>query len=437
MAIEQRLLSTELNLAKYLVSKKTKLFFLALIIFIYGCLILKSFLGLEIDVVNYSRFDAKYFSLAPLTIVLTILISELFSYFALNSFYALVFSNFATLCLFAFLLAKAHFKFTFPLIILFYFLTILINFLVWMFTSKFRPDLRTLALLPLGAGIIAVISIFPLSALIMPNFLLFHFFRYAFVFTSLDPKQVLPIKKTSVARVLAFIFSPVYLMTPLPINFKQWTQDSSENKINLKAKAIIYLIICSIFLILIQNSNPIRSYAQKEISIYQFRWLGFGLVNYLYFFLFSYVNITIPIALLWWCGFNLPAAYNLPLIATTPQARWRRWNTYFYEWFFKYIYLPVFRTTSSVLASILSVFMVTFLMHASRYSDLWSLEDNLIPSSRNMARKFLFFMAHALVVFIGLKYSKFWPDETKVTGWLGVLAMFIIMGFIHGIFLLI
>jgi hypothetical protein len=293
-------------------------------------------------------------------------------------------------------------------------------------------------LLPVGALIVFLVSQLPNSAAMMPNLLLLHFFRFAFVFTSLDPKQVKSSDETSVAASLAFIFSPTHLTTPLPINFSQWKIDrDSDEKWRLRSKSFLYFGICFIFLLLMRQVGPLRTFVQNEISNYSLKWIIFGFVNYLYFFLFSYVNITLPIATLWWCGIKLPDAYSLPLLATNPQERWRRWNTYFYDWFFKYIYLPVYRKTSSLIASIVAVFMVTFFMHATRYSDIGFFDSDTPPSTRNMARKYIFFMAHGVFVYVGLKFSYLWPDETKKTGWWGVAFMTLIMALFHGIFLLI
>ncbi len=441
-SIEKLLISLEMAISTRMANYKSQTrasFWLGLfIVTIYQYFIWKSFFNLEEDLSDFSNFGAKYFTLAPIAAVIVILFHEIFEFFKKDTFFSLIFANFATLGIFAALLEMAHFKFKATLIISFYLLTVLINVLVWIVTIKLNSSLRTFVLLLTGGAIAVLISYFPNSNSLLPNLLLFHFYRFAFVFTSLDPKQVLPIENLRTARVLAFIFSPSYLTTPLPVNFSQWRVSTDEiEKRQLKSKAAVYLIICFIFLLFMKEVKPLRAAAHKEIDIYFWKWHAFGLANYLYFFLFSYVNITLPISLMWWCGIKLPNPYVLPLLAVTPQDRWRRWNTYFYEWFFKFIYLPVFRRSSSLIVSILAVFGVTFILHASRYSDMWILDVETYPSIRNMTRKYLFFLAHGFLVYIGIRYSKYWPDENKASGWLGVLLMMFLMSFIHGIFILI
>ena len=440
-SVEELLLSLENALASRISAAKSRthanLYLVFFIVIIFQYFIWKKFLNLEQDLSDFSNFGAKYFSLAPIATVIVILSYELFHYFKKDVFYCLVLANFATLAVFASLLEMAHFKYSATIIISFYVLTILVNLFIWLLTYRMNSSIRTSIFLLLGGSIAGIVAYFPNSSQLVPNLLLFHFYRFVFVFTNFDPKQVMPMQKSSLSRNLAFIFSPAYLTTPLPINYSQWKVSGPDEHIKLKSKAAIYLVICLVFLFFMKEVKPLRSLAQKGIEDSFWKWHAFGLANYVYFFLFSYVNITLPISLLWWCGIKLPDPYQLPLLAATPQDRWRRWNTYFYEWFFKFIYLPMYRRTASLAASIFVVFVVTFLLHASRYSDLWLLDVETYPSLRNMSRKYLFFMAHGILVYLGIKYSHLWPSENKPSGWIGVLVMLVVMSFIHGIFLLI
>lgn len=268
------------------------------------------------------------------------------------------------------------------------------------------------------------------------TFWLLQPYRYVFIFTLLAGHELLSKEKISFTwDKVSFICNPTNFITPLPIPFNRWKIDPSQ-RAKLQARALVFLSIVLLMLLSYAGIHYKLSRFLRHSHLPWVRWFVGGVWEYLYYFAFSYSNITLPIALLWWFGFNLPDAYNVPLLATTPQDRWRRWNTYFYNWYFQYVFFPIYKLTRSSFTAVMAAFGVTMYIHlAERLPQLYLI---LTGADEDIGlktyKRIFFFLFHGLLVYAGIKFEKYIPSGKSRNGWFAVAAMFVIMSLLHGIF---
>jgi hypothetical protein len=260
-------------------------------------------------------------------------------------------------------------------------------------------------------------------------------YRYVFLFSILSAEATNHVGLGFLnRRFFTYIFNPTNFITPIPIQYRQWNFNGERHR--FKSKALLYLVLGLLALLgtaYMQTHKHYMSYVHHGSWI---AWIFGGGFNYIYFFLFSYSNITIPTALFWWFGFDVPDAYDLPLLAGSPQDRWRRWNFYFYDWYFRFIFFPVFKITRSQFLAIMTVFGATLFIHLGGYNH--ELVTAVVSNSLSRAylKKMAFFMGHGLLVYLGIRLARFFPSAHKLSGWVSVIGMFVIMSYLHYILML-
>ena len=249
------------------------------------------------------------------------------------------------------------------------------------------------------------------------------FQRYIFVFLL----AVLDRSNDNENRLHLFLKSLIFPgqgLYPLPTQPYYWEFDALQKEKN-RITGLFDLLICSVFTILLFELE------NWYLSVYQAGpiWIVSSLVEYLGIYLFSCVSISTPVAVGRLLGYSLPSPYQMPLLAASPQARWRRWNTYFYNFYCWILYFPILKKTQSVFFALFTTFLVTALFHSREGNPLnyfsWDNPLNFFNST------FIFFLAHGLVVYGALIFqSRFWDGRLKV-GWFGVALTWIAMLMVH------
>lgn len=172
------------------------------------------------------------------------------------------------------------------------------------------------------------------------------------------------------------------------------------------------------------------SILEKLTPIASLRFPFYGCAVYLQFFFMSWLTFMIPVAGASIMGYSVPDPFVHPLLASNPGDRWRRWNTYYYEWFRTVIFIPFFRYTNSLAGAVYVTFLMTWLIHINPFV-VKPAEFVKGGGMALVAAKLLFFMLHATAVYIGLKFPRLFPRSDRKRGWIGVLLVFLIMGLIH------
>ena len=250
--------------------------------------------------------------------------------------------------------------------------------------------------------------------------------RLIFIFSILFAETVARIQK-SIDRDSHYIFAPMHLLTPLPLEAADRVLDSDFSH---RIRGLFDVAMASFFLIVAFSIKELIGPEAPEVIGWQ--WLLYGFLNYLYFFAGSYAWIVMPVGLARWWGWNIPDGAHYPLLAVNPMERWRRWNIYYYNWFYKFIFIPSYRWTRSVFVAVILVFLATFFIHSGKLS-----YDLLFFDPEVFRKRFFvlvsFFVGHGLIVYLGLKFPSIWPSNASPKGWLGIIAVLFLMSILHTI----
>lgn len=223
-----------------------------------------------------------------------------------------------------------------------------------------------------------------------------------------------------VRRLLEFMISPAQLMTPIPTRSQSLKNAPDRLQTQLKGlRDILYGYSC----LMIWFHLP-EKYAHVD-SIY-----FIGLVKYFKYYLISNAAIGIPVGMLRWLGWNLPNHYDLPLLAVNPAERWRKWNTYFYNWFHHLVFLPVFKKTGSVFLAVLVVFAMTAYIHVGTPIFYFLLNWNE-KTGIFIKDTFIFFGLHAVIVYGALKFPEVFGKNYEFRSWFGLILTWMLMVLIH------
>ena len=249
--------------------------------------------------------------------------------------------------------------------------------------------------------------------------------RYMFIFYLIFIDQSLNYRERQKFFIKALAF-PGQFLFPLPTQAYYWEREVQLEASN-RVAGCFDLVICSIFSFFLFKLEIWYVHIQPLAP----GWLLLALLQYLGVYFYSCVSITTAVAIARLLGYSMPRAFRLPLLAASPQERWRRWNTYFYNFYIWLIYVPVFKKTKSIFISVMVTFFITGLFHTVDGSPLNFISK--IGPARLLNSNFVFFFAHGVAVYFGIKYkTRFW-DGKMLSGWFGVALTWVIMLLIHAI----
>ena len=234
---------------------------------------------------------------------------------------------------------------------------------------------------------------------------------------------------------LSHVLSPLHMVTPIPLavsslpevhkksfDIKELSQSIQSFCQGLLALGTAALLINNLDLSL-AGSTLIRGW--QLYLIYLFFWLGVIRVGY---------------AAALQLGYRLPTPTDFAFFAVDPLSRWRRWNRYYYDWFLTYVFLPVSRLATSrryvmVGAGILAVFVLNFFLHNNFLLNLLLFRPDLAGVSEwnILGTETDFYALHFLVLIIGVLGRKYWPAESRISGWWGVFVTHLLMAATHSV----
>lgn len=251
--------------------------------------------------------------------------------------------------------------------------------------------------------------------------------RLIFVFSMFISERLSrPKERPELGQTLSLFFTPAHLFTPVPLSFENVRSNDGTTAI---LKGCYDLIICMVALLialLIETHYlPEKALQAKESLLHS------GTVNYIVYYLRSLSWIGLPIGICRLFGLRMSDYFDKPLLATSPADRWRKWNTYYYQWFYSFIFFPLQKRKHSLFVSVMAVFFATLVLHlgGSNY-------NLFLPSWSSLADAYLvkatiFFFLHGLLVYIGLKWPQLWPQAKSASGWWGVFALHGLMVLVH------
>lgn len=220
------------------------------------------------------------------------------------------------------------------------------------------------------------------------------------------------------------IFSPASISTFLPIRKKhRLFSDQFSTRLHGVRDFIFGILFLCLALLLEGHSRA----NLRHDSVLSF--LRFGFIRYLNYFFLSYAWMAFPVGIGRWYGIDLPDYFRHALLAVSPADRWRRWNTYYYDWFFTFIFYPIFRKTRSVFLAVVFVFFATILIHCDTYY-YWFFDFGNFFSDTIIYELCLFFIFHAILVYFSIQLFPQLNGSSRQSWW-GVLMTTFLMSLVH------
>lgn len=294
-------------------------------------------------------------------------------------------------------------------------------FIAWQLRMKLRSNESLITAFVMAIGLVNLLdalNFFKLSESLTSPYIAFRWILAVGFPILTAAVSAGPELRLQISNYLKFPFLFFY---PLPSRLGFWIKNSSPE---LDARAIVDIAVSLLFLLFVAL---LKAALTEQLSSIDFLNIVFtGALSYLYVYFSSSAQVTIAVAIGRLAGYALPNGYDYPLLASTPQERWRRWNTYFYHFFVTTTFFPVLKKTSSIFLAVSCVFFFTALTHSAP-----QLVFSFVNSRNGGDSVFIFFMLHALIVYGGIKTERFWPQMTTKRGWWGVAAVFVLMSAIH------
>lgn len=222
------------------------------------------------------------------------------------------------------------------------------------------------------------------------------------------------------------VFQPFHFLAPVPLE-RQYRESVDQFRLRVKGLLDIWISLGFLYLAILIREAWLSGLQPRNGS-----WTFIqGFVNYLAFFLKSYAWIAIPVGLGRWLGLNLYDAFHWPLLSVTPHERWRRWNIYYYNWFYKTVFFPLLRLTRSPFVAVMAVFALTAMMHLFRFNYGWLFWDTRMQNHPYFSLRIPFFLGHGLIIYLSLQTAPLWPSASSRRGWIGVGIVTALMSALH------
>ncbi|RYZ87483.1 MAG: hypothetical protein EOP04_11605, partial [Proteobacteria bacterium] len=157
---------------------------------------------------------------------------------------------------------------------------------------------------------------------------------------------------------LVFFFNPAYLFTPLPLKSSQL---NDEDDVFSLVKGCYDIVLCTLAMAAAQAID--HKYIADQVVYMDLSLIETGYYKYLIYYFRSLAWIGFPIAICRLFGMRMNDYFDKPLLATNPLDRWRKWNTYYYQWFYSFIFFPLLKRKHSVFFAVMVVFFVTLVLH--------------------------------------------------------------------------
>lgn len=253
----------------------------------------------------------------------------------------------------------------------------------------------------------------------------FELTRLLFIFSLLSLEYQAR-RNASPAADFAYIFSAMNILTPVPVEAKDRVYtDRWKTRVRGLADILIGLTFFSIAI------GMKTQYLNFPNDLNFGNVLLYGFAYYLYYFFGSYAWIVLPVGIGRWFGMKLPDGFDLPLLATSPADRWRRWNTFYYHWFYKVLFFPIYKKTRSLVLAVVAVSSATIVVHAAGLNYGIFLGETIQLLTRNFILISLFFSAHGVLLYVSIRFPRLFPSEDSKWGWLGVAAVTFLMSLLH------
>jgi hypothetical protein len=230
-------------------------------------------------------------------------------------------------------------------------------------------------------------------------------------------------------ETMSLFFHPTLFFYILPLS-QQDLRHQVDFKIHFASAFLILIRVIAFKAMNMPLEKILFEFANTNAG-FNLKTLGYGWLTYLDFFLFSYASLNLGIVVGRCLGLGLEEGTHFALLATTPLERWRRWNSYYYAWLFRFVFIPVFRAKRNWLLAIQIVFLATFFLHASRGVAIGGLAHFPHALTINLILQLAFFQAHGVAVYLSHFFPKWSQDPHSRASWVGVGTTHLMMAVVH------
>lgn len=151
----------------------------------------------------------------------------------------------------------------------------------------------------------------------------------------------------------SYLFLPFIILAGPMYRWRTWVQDISKPKFRLTSAAflqsmeqIFYGIVQKFLFAMLIDNLVISHWSHRPFTLTVGLVMSLAYSFYLYFDFAGYSNMAIGAGRLF--GLNLPANFNLPILAKSPQDFWRRFHISLSEWLRDVVFMPIYMNLMKV-----------------------------------------------------------------------------------------
>lgn len=151
----------------------------------------------------------------------------------------------------------------------------------------------------------------------------------------------------SFLQYFSYLFSPFIMLAGPMYRWRTWVQDITQTPFRLTTdvflqsmEQIFYGIVQKFLFAMLIDNLVISHWSHRPFTLTVGVVMSLAYSFYLYFDFAGYSNMAIGAGRLY--GLNIPANFNLPILAKNPQDFWRRFHISLSEWLRDVVFMPVY-----------------------------------------------------------------------------------------------
>jgi membrane protein involved in D-alanine export len=181
----------------------------------------------------------------------------------------------------------------------------------------------------------------------------------------------------NILHYFCYLFMPFIILAGPMYRWRTWMSDVNKPAFTLNREQcltaleqIVTGIIQKFLFAMLIDSLVVQPWSHKPFSLTVGVVMSIAYSAYLYFDFAGYSNMAIGAGRLF--GLNIPANFNMPLLAKNPQDFWRRFHISLSEWLRDVVFMPVYMNLmkfnffrqNKTLAQNIGIFCTLFCMGA-------------------------------------------------------------------------
>ncbi|WMY76192.1 MBOAT family O-acyltransferase [Buttiauxella selenatireducens] len=154
-------------------------------------------------------------------------------------------------------------------------------------------------------------------------------------------------------QYFSYLFLPFIILAGPMYRWRSWVQDITQPNFRLTTdvflqsmEQVFYGIVQKFLFAMLIDNFVISHWSHRRFTLTVGIVMSLAYSFYLYFDFAGYSNMAIGAGRLF--GLNLPANFNLPILAKNPQDFWRRFHISLSEWLRDVVFMPIYMNLMKV-----------------------------------------------------------------------------------------